>query len=143
MKVYLVFIVFLITLTGQGPWTNPWTLPLMAQQADEQDEKALKAKKEREKFLSELETLIKAARDSGFSEQEIREISITRKGKTINVWEHLEQERMRQEREERRRFVPRERYLNVMDITGELESLETSKLDELRKKMVFVGAQQK
>ncbi len=143
MRVYLILFVFLIGLTGPTTWTNPLLHPLIAQQADVMDEKAAKAEKARRKFLAELETLIKAARDSGFSEQEIREITITRKGKTINVWEHLEQERLRIERDERRRFVPRERYLSVMDITGELESLETRKLDSLRKKMVFVGAQQK
>lgn len=115
---------------------------LLAQGAEELSEKANKEEKERKKFLSELEILLKAARDSGFSEQEIREISITRDGKTINIWEHIEQEKLRDIREQRRRFVPRERYLNVLDITLELESQEKRKLDSMRDKTIFVGAEE-
>ena len=116
---------------------------LKAQNKEEVEEAARKEEKERKKFLAEMETLIKAAQDAGFSEQDIREITITRKGKTINVWEFLEQERLNRKREERRRFVPRDRYLTVMDITSELQSLESRDLDTLRKKMVFVGAEEK
>ena len=105
-------------------------------------EKERKLEQERKKFLAELEILIKAARDSGFSKQEIREISITRDGKTINVWEHLEQEKLREKRDQLRRFVPRERYLSVIDITLELESQEKRKLDTLREKTVFIGAEE-
>ena len=36
-----------------------------------------------------------------------------------------------------------DRYLTVMDITSELQSLESRDLDTLRKKMVFVGAEEK
>ena len=116
---------------------------LKAQNTEEAEEAARKEEKERKKFLAEMETLIKAAQDAGFSEQDIREMTITRKGKTINVWEFLEQERLKGKREERRRFVPRDRYLTVMDITSELQSLESRDLDTLRKKMVFVGAEEK
>ena len=116
---------------------------LKAQNTEEAEEAARKEEKERKKFLAEMETLIKAAQDAGFSEQDIREMTITRKGKTINVWEFLEQERLKRKREERRRFVPRDRYLTVMDITSELQSLESRELDTLRKKMVFVGAEEK
>ena len=116
---------------------------LKAQNTEEDEEAARKEEKERKKFLAEMETLIKAAQDAGFSEQDIREMTITRKGKTINVWEFLEQERLKSKREERRRFVPRDRYLTVMDITSELQSLESRDLDTLRKKMVFVGAEEK
>ena len=116
---------------------------LKAQNKEEAEEAARKEEKERKKFLAEMETLIKAAQDAGFSEQDIREMTITRNGKTINVWEFLEQEKLNRKREERRRFVPRDRYLTVMDITSELQSLESRDLDTLRKKMVFVGAEEK
>ncbi|MEC8343001.1 MAG: hypothetical protein VXZ71_09060, partial [SAR324 cluster bacterium] len=66
----------------------------------------------------------------------------TRKGKTIVVWEFLEQEKLRREKEERRRFVPRDRYLSVRDISQEIQSQETRKLDALRQKMIFVGAEE-
>ena len=116
---------------------------LKAQNSEEAEEAARREEKERKKFLSEMETLIKAAQDAGFSEQDIREMTITRKGKTINVWEFLEQEKLKRKLDERRRFVPRDRYLTVMDITSELQSLESRNLDTLRKKMVFVGAEEK
>ena len=85
---------------------------------------------------------LKAAQDSGFSQEDIRDITITRKGKTIVVWEFLEQEKLRREKEERRRFVPRDRYLSVRDISQEIQSQETRKLDALRQKMIFVGAEE-
>ena len=91
---------------------------------------------------SGLLTLLKAAQDSGFSQEDIRDITITRKGKTIVVWEFLEQEKLRREKEERRRFVPRDRYLSVRDISQEIQSQETRKLDALRQKMIFVGAEE-
>ena len=116
---------------------------LKAQNTEEAKEAANKEEKELKKFMAEMETLIKAAQDAGFSEQDIREMTITRKGKTINVWEFLEHERLNRKREERRRFVPRDRYLTVMDITSELQSLESRDLDTLRKKMIFVGAEEK
>ena len=116
---------------------------LKAQNTEEAEEAARKEEKELKKFLAEMETLIKAAQDAGFPEQDIREMTITRKGKTINVWEFLEQEKLKRKREERLRFVPRDRYLTVMDITSELQSLESRDLDTLRKKMVFMGAEEK
>ena len=116
---------------------------LKAQNTEEAEEAARKEEKERKKFLAEMETLIKAAQDAGFSEQDIREMTITRKGNTINVWEFLEQDRLKRKREERTGFVPRDRYLTVMDITSEMQSLESRDLDTLRKKMVFVGAEEK
>ena len=116
---------------------------LKAQKTEETEEAARKEEKERKKFLAEMETLIKAAQDAGFSEQDIREMTITRKGKTINVWEFIEQEKLNRKREKRRRFVPRDRYLTVMDITSELQSLESRNLDTLRKKIVFIGAEEK
>ena len=89
-----------------------------------------------------MQTLLKAAQDSGFSQEDIRDITITRKGKTIVVWEFLEQEKLRREKEERRRFIPRDRYLSVRDISQEIQSQETRKLDALRQKMIFVGAEE-
>ena len=89
-----------------------------------------------------MQILLKAAQDSGFSQEDIRDITITRKGKTIVVWEFLEQEKLRREKEERRRFVPRDRYLSVRDISQEIQSQETRKLDALRQKMIFVGAEE-
>ncbi|MBS1254215.1 MAG: hypothetical protein MAG581_00004 [Deltaproteobacteria bacterium] len=141
-------ILFLLFLLG-GFFV--WNLPVMtnqqifAQSYAEQDEKAVKAERERQKFVNEMQALLDAAMKSGFSEKEIREISVTREGKLIHVWDFLEQEKLRQKKEAlaKKKFIPLERYLTVMDIADELESGETRKLDALKDKSIFVGAEEK
>ena len=96
-----------------------------------------------QRFLNELETLLKAARDAQFPEEEIRAITVQREGKTINAFEYLEQAKRQQARKESRRVVLRDRYLTVQDIMGELKSQESSKLDSLREELVFIGAEEK
>lgn len=116
-----------------------------AQNYNEPDEKALEAEKERKKFLKEMQTLLDAAMKSGFSEKEIREITITRKGKVVHVWDFLEQEKLREKKVAltKNRFKQLDRYLTVMDIADELESVETRDLDTLKDKSIFVGAEEK
>ncbi len=116
-----------------------------AQNYNEPDEKALEAEKERKKFLEEMQTLLDAAMKSGFSEKEIREITITRKGKVVHVWDFLEQEKLREKKValDKKRFKQLDRYLTVMDIADELESGETRDLDALKDKSIFVGAEEK
>ena len=111
----------------------------------EQDEKDAKAEKVRQKFVKEMQALLDAAQKSGFSEKQIREISVTRDGKLVHVWDFLEQENLRQKKEAlaKKKFVPRERYLTVMDIVNELESSETRELDALKDRNIFVGAEEK
>ena len=48
---------------------------------------------ERQKFVKEMQELIDAAKKSGFSEKQIRDISVTRDGKLVYVWDFLEQEK--------------------------------------------------
>ena len=86
-----------------------------------------------------------AATKSGFSEEEIREITVTRKGKVVHVWDFLEQEKLREKKEAlaRKSSIKRDRYLTVMDIADELEGGETKDLDALKEKSVFVGAEEK
>ncbi len=106
------------------------------------EEKELKAEKERQQFIQELQQLVDAAQNSGFTEEEIRDISVDRDGKTILVWEFLEQEKLRAERMASQRFEPKDRYLTVTDITEELEMREPSRLDKLREDTTFTGAEQ-
>jgi len=110
----------------------------------EQDEKEAKAEKVRQKFVKEMNALLDAAQKSGFSEKQIREISVTRNGKLVYVWDFLEQEKLRQKKKAlaKKKFVPRERYLTVMDIANELESSETRELDALKDRNIFVGAEE-
>ena len=119
--------------------------PVFAQVLDEQIEKEVKAEKERQKFIKEMQTLLDAAMNSGFSEKEIREITVTRNGKVVHIWDFLEQEKLREKKDAlvRKSSIPRDRYLTVMDIADELESGETKDLDALKDKSIFVGAEEK
>ena len=116
-----------------------------AQNYNRHDEKALEAEKERKKFFEEMQTLLDVAMKSGFSEKEIREITITRKGKVVHVWDFLEQEKLREKKVAlaKKRSKQLDRYLTVMDISDELESGETRDLDALKDKSIFVGAEEK
>jgi len=128
-----------------------WDFPFVtnqnvfSQSYSEQDEKDAKAEKERQKFVKEMQALIDAAQKSGFSENQIRDISVTRDGKLVYVWDFLEQEKLRQKKEvlAKKKFVTRERYLTVMEIANELESSETRELDDLKDRSIFVGAEEK
>ena len=115
---------------------------VFSQSYSEQDEKRAKAEKERQTFVKEMQDQIDAAQKSGFSEKQIRDISVTRDGKLVHVWDFLEQEKLRQKKEAlaKKKFVPRERYLTVMDIANELESSETRELDALKDRSIFMGA---
>tara|TARA_B100000686_G_scaffold347233_1_gene435482 strand:+ start:102 stop:536 length:435 start_codon:yes stop_codon:yes gene_type:complete len=128
-----------------------WTVPFLTNQNvysqtySVQDEKEEKAEKERQKFVKEMQALLDAAQKSGFSEKQIRGISVKRNGKLVYVWDFMEQEKLRKKKEAlaKKKFVPRERYLTVMDIANELESTETRDLDALKDRSIFVGAQEK
>ena len=128
-----------------------WNVPFVtnqnvfSQSYSEQYEKTAKAEKERKKFVKEMQALLDAAQKSGFSEKQIREISVTRDGKLVHVWDFLEQDKLRQKKEAlaKKKFVTRERYLTVMDIADELESGETRELDALKDRSVFMGSEEK
>ena len=125
-----------------------WNVPFVTNQnvfSQSYSEKEAKAVKERQKFVKEMQVLLEAAQKSGFSEKQIREISVTRDGKLVHVWDFLEQEKLRQKKEAlaKKKFFPRERYLTVMDIANELESSETRELDALKDRSIFVGAEEK
>jgi hypothetical protein len=92
-----------------------------------------------------MQTLLDAASKSGFSEKEIREITVTRKGKVVHVWDFLEQAKLQQKKDAlaKKRSKPLDRYLTVMDIAEEIQSGETRDLDALKDKSIFVGAEEK
>ena len=118
---------------------------VLAQSSTREDEKELLAEKERLKFKADMQNLMDAASKSGFSEKEIREITVTRNGKVVHVWDFLEQEKLQQKKDAlaNKRSKPLERYLTVMDISEEMESGETRDLDSLKDKSIFVGAEEK
>ena len=137
----------LVLLFAFFAWNVPFVTNqnVFSQSYSEQDEKRAKAEKERQKFVNEMKALLDAAQKSGFSEKLIKDISVTRDGKLVYVWDFLEQEKLRQKKEalSKKKFVQRERYLTVMDIANELESSETRELDDLRDRSVFIGAEEK
>jgi hypothetical protein len=92
-----------------------------------------------------MQTLLNAASKAGFSEKEIREITVTRKGKVVHVWDFLEQAKLQQKKDAlaKKRSKPRERYLTVMDIAEEMQSGETRDLDAIKDKSTFIGAEEK
>ena len=117
---------------------------LFAESYNKNDEKNIDKDKKREKFLLEMKKLINAATKSGFSKKEVREITVIRDGKVLYVWDFLEQEKLRLKKEElkKKKSKRKERYLSVLDISDELESFETEKLDLIKDKSIFVGADQ-
>ena len=137
----------LVLLVAFFAWNVPFVTNqnVFSQSYSEQDEKRAKAEKERLKFVKEMQALLDAAQKSGFSEKQIRDISVTRNGKLVYVWDFLEQEKVRQKKDDlaKKKFVTRERYLTVMDITDELESSETQELDALKDRSIFMGAEEK
>ena len=139
---YLIVLLFAFLAWDVPFVTNQY---VFSQSYSEQDEKEAKAEKERQKFVKEMQALLDAAQKSGFSDKQIKEISVTRDGKLVHVWDFLEQEKLRQKKEAlaKKKFVSRERYLTVMDIANELESSETRELDALRDRSVFMGAEEK
>ena len=110
-----------------------------------QNEKEVNAERDRKKFIKELQALLDAARKSGFSEKQIREVSVTRDGKLVNVWDFLELVKLKQKKEAlaKKRTKTIDRYLTVIEIGEEIESGETSNLDAIKDKSTFVGAEEK
>ena len=110
-----------------------------------QNEKEVNAERDRKKFIKELQALLDAAKKSGFSEKQIREVSVTRDGKLVNVWDFLELVKLKQKKEAlaKKRTKTIDRYLTVIEIGEEIESGETSDLDAIKDKSTFVGAEEK
>ena len=134
-----LLLAFALLLLGESVLRPP---SLHAQSIADLDEKARRLERERKQFVKELETLITAAKDAGFSEEELKAVTLDRKGKTIVVWEYLEQERIREKLREGRKFKPRDRYLTVLDVTNELQSRERLQLDDLQERAVFTGTEE-
>ena len=140
---FYILILFFTFLAWEFPFVTNQNV--FSQSYSEKDEKESRVRKERQKFVKEMQALLAAAQKSGFSENQIKEITVTRNGEQVHVWDFLENEKLRQKKDAlaKNKFVPRERYLTVMDITNELESSETLELDALKDRSIFVGAEEK
>lgn len=89
--------------------------------------------------VDQLERLFRIARDSGFTDEDIRQITIEdEQGKSINAWEYLQEIKRRREL---RSKVDQDKllriYVTVQDILSDLKSEERADLRKLRDETVF------
>jgi DNA-binding transcriptional MerR regulator len=85
----------------------------------------------------ELRRLMEVAREAGFSDEEMREITIEDdEGNIINVWKYLEEvERKKRLEAEKRKAQQEKIYLTVQDVFTELQKDEPDDLTRLRSKI--------
>lgn len=85
----------------------------------------------------ELKRLLAVAREAGFSDKEMREITIEDgEGKIINVWAYLEEvERLKRLEAEKRKAQEEKVYLTVQDVFTDLKKDEPADLTRLRDKI--------
>lgn len=105
------------------------------------DEKAAQALKKEKKVLQDMKNLLNVAQQAGFTEEEVKQITIEQDGEVINVWNFVQQENSRKQTSQKEDQAPK-RYLTIQDITKELMSHEDKKLNQLRKKLVLSGEKQ-
>ncbi|MDH4225154.1 MAG: hypothetical protein OEW12_05865 [Deltaproteobacteria bacterium] len=94
----------------------------------------------KEKFyqLDELIKLFKIAKESGFSEQQLHEITIEDEGKTINAWDYLQKLLAKKEGDEKRqKMLMGKIYLSVQEVMDELNEKNPEDLTQLRKSMLL------
>jgi hypothetical protein len=90
--------------------------------------------------VEELRRLVDIARESGFSDEQVKEITVEdAQGNVINAWEFL-QAYDRRQREEAARIAAEQSkvYLAPKDIIKELDEKQPKDLNQLRDKMLFV-----
>jgi hypothetical protein len=89
--------------------------------------------------IDQLERLFQIARDSGFTEQEIREITIEDElGNAVNAWDYLQEvKRRRSMRDKADQEKLTKIYLTVQDILADLGRREKDDLRKLRDQSVF------
>ncbi len=86
--------------------------------------------------VEELRRLLEVAREAGFSEQELREITIEDEGKVINVWQYLQElERKKREAAARLKAQQEKVYLTVQEQLEELKKDDPEDLTRLRDKI--------
>ena len=94
-------------------------------------------KKEGFRNVEELKRLLAVAREAGFSEKEMREITIEDgEGNVINVWDYLEEiERQKRLEAERLKARKEKKYLTVQDVFADMRKGEPADLTQLRDKV--------
>lgn len=86
----------------------------------------------------ELRRLLEVARESGFSEAEVRKITIEDNGKLINAWEYLQElEREKRMAEEKLRDDLARRFLTIPDVFERLKEDEEADLNKIRNQLII------
>ena len=89
--------------------------------------------------VDQLERLFQIARESGFTEEDIRAITIQdEEGKAINAWDYLQEvKRRRAVRDKADQEKLQKIYITVQDILSDLRRREKDDLRKLRDETVF------
>jgi hypothetical protein len=89
--------------------------------------------------IATLRRLIELARDSGFTEQQLREITVEDEhGNVVNAQAFLEDYEKRKKEQDAREAAERNKvYLSPKDLIKELDKKQPEDLDKLRDKMLF------
>ena len=89
--------------------------------------------------VDQLERLFRIAKESGFGDEELRQITIEDEhGKTVNAWDYLQKMKGRRDVKDRGTQDRLQKiYLTVQDVLAELRRREKEDLRDLRDKSVF------
>ena len=88
--------------------------------------------------VKELRRLLDVARESGFSEDEVRKITVEFQGEIINVWDFLAMlEKRKQDKLDADKAMREKPYHTVQDVFQDLEKEQPKDLERLRKDFRF------
>lgn len=90
--------------------------------------------------INELRRLIEIARESGFSEKQIEDITVEdEEGNVIKAWAFIQDYDRRKKEEAERLAAQRAKvYLTPQEIIDELDEKQPKDIDDLREKMLFI-----
>ncbi len=139
-RMYLLWIFVALLGANLIAGTEAWAQSATVFAEEEETEE----EKQRRQLLREMENYLQVATDAGFTEDELKEITIERDGETIYVWDFVERERQRiQKIIEARDEARKKRYITVKDITEDLMETESRELSRLRDNLIFSGEEEK
>lgn len=90
--------------------------------------------------INQLKRLIEIAQESGFTEEQIKEITVEdENGNLQKAWEFIQDhERRKKAEEERLAAIRAKKYLAPHDVMKELDEKQPKDIDDLREKMLWV-----
>ena len=103
-----------------------------------------KEQDQRAKLLQEMQRYLDVAREAGFTEQELKEITIDRNGEVLNVWQYIQNELAHQKKlEQQQKQFRNKLYLNADDVLEDLQDKQPEQIRKLRQKLILTGRQEK